>query len=660
MRSRGYLQVAAGAALIAAAPAGAAEPAPSVAAYEAAMRDLDYRRAAREADLLASRHRLEHREMRPDPLLSGLFGRLFQRRGQPAAALPYLRHGDSPALPAPQRIAAGFARAEAEEALGDWTAAAATFERLLSLPLEAGQQSAARTGLARVRLADDPAAALALARPLAAGAPAGRRWEPELVSAQALSLLGKTAEAEAAASRAWADSLGAAAAEAAPSRVALVRAGLAAAAGAREPLLAMLSLANASLNAIDPAIASAAPLCGEGGVTPADHAIFAAYTRTDATQWLMPIAASRPAVAGVFRKAIAGQHLLDVTGTPPGGLVFTLRCRTEASADYAAPLAADPWIEWYADRGLYFIQWSGTELEDINRIANEIETLVARNGDDHPSIVPLRVGLLMLLEARASSATDVSEWQVAELRRKIGLALAKAGGTEGLRPDPEAEAELAQLAKAGALQQALAAYRAIREDQITRLPPRFAYAAFRQWGQEDTDLPDPVRRRIVEALLARIGGGPADPMRLALQRRLGHLAKKAGDSRASRAAFAAARLPSDSCGVMETAPVQQEHGMSDDDYPPDAIDPNIAGVSALELNLGADGRVVSGRTVLAAPSLLFDRVLEAKLPGFRYAPATEQGRARSCRGLQQSIKWRMPEEQILRPPVFAPAPDGET
>lgn len=653
-----YLQGAAMAALAAASPAPAAEP--SVAAFEIAMRDRDYYRAARQTDALASRYRLAHRETRPDPLLSGLTGRLYLRRSQAAMALPYLRRSDSPAVPAPQRIAAGFARAEAEEALGDWAAAGASFERLQSLPLDRGQQLAARTGLARVRLADDPAAALAAAQSLAAEAPAGRRWEPELVAAQSLSLLGRAAEAEATASRAWSDSAGAVAAEAAPMRVALVRAGLAAAAGRREPLIAMLSTANASANGIDTAIVSAAPICGQDGVTPADYAIFAAYTRTDAVQWLTPVAASRPAAAALFRKAIAGQPLLAVVGTPPGGLIFTLRCRSEASADYAPATVADPWAEWYADRGLYFVQSWGTDPEDINRIANEIETLVSRSGDQHPSIIPLRVSLSMLLQTRASKATDVQEWQITELRRKIGAALAKAGGTEGLLPDVEAEAELARLDKAGSYQQALAAYRALNERQIAQLPPRFAYAALRQWAKDDDDLPDPIRRRVIEALLARIGGDPADPMRLALQRRLGGLAKKAGDTEAARAAFAAARLPADSCGAIEKAPAQEAHGMSDDDFPADVVDPNITGVSALELDLGADGRVVSSRTVLAAPSLLFDRALESKMPGFRFAPATERGRARSCRSVQQSIRWRMPEEEAPGPPVFAPVPKDDT
>src|SRR5688500_5109815 len=135
-----YSLGAAAAALAALSPAAAAGPAPSVAAYEAEVRELDYRNAARIADTLASRHRLDHRETRPDPLLSGLFGRLFLLRGQPAIALPYLRHSDSPTVPGAQRIAAGFARAETEEALGDWTAAAASFERLLSLALDPGQQ----------------------------------------------------------------------------------------------------------------------------------------------------------------------------------------------------------------------------------------------------------------------------------------------------------------------------------------------------------------------------------------------------------------------------------------------------------------------------------------------------------------------------------------
>ncbi len=100
--------------------------------------------------------------------------------------------------------------------------------------------------------------------------------------------------------------------------------------------------------------------------------------------------------------------------------------------------------------------------------------------------------------------------------------------------------------------------------------------------------------------------------------------------------------------------------MSDDDYPAEAIVPNIAGVSVLELDIGATGRVTDSRTILAAPSLVFDRVMESKLPGFRFAPAEDGGRPRACRALQQTIRWRMPEEEIPGPPLFSPVPEGST
>lgn len=658
MNSRKFVVAALVAASMAAAPARAAGPTPSIAAYEAAMRDSDYRQAAREADAFADRHRLDQKDARPDPLLSGLVGRLYMRRGESLIALAYLRHSDSPEVPAPQRIAAGLARGEAEEALGDWSGAARSFERLLALPLDRSALYEARLGLARVRLADDPRAALAAARALASDSPAARRWEAELVSAQALSLLGQSAEADLAADRAWAESVAAATAEAAPIRVALVRAGLAAAAGRRGPLIAMLSAANASLNALDDDIANTAPLCEEAGLTPADYAIFGAHTRTDSAQWLMPIAASRPGAAALFRRAIAGRRLLSKTGAPPGGLVFTLRCRTEISADYAPSVTDSPWTQWFADRGAYFTLAADTELETINRVASQIDALVPRLGEHHPSVIGLRASLLGMLERRAASAPDVERWQVVELHRKIGESLARAGGAESFMPVPEILAERARLEQAGSFDQALAVYRTGFEQMIGRLPPDHAYLAFREWSRADKNLPEATRRRIMESLLGRIGGGPTDPMRRALQRRLGHLAKKAGDARGARAAFASAGMLKDGCEAIEESPRTVDTGMSDEDYPADVLDPNIAGVTMLELDIGADGRVTRSRPVLAVPSLLFDPVVEAKLPAFRYSPATEQGRPRACRSLQQTIRWRMPPEEPMGPPIFAPIPEG--
>jgi hypothetical protein len=643
------------AASVVASGASAADPEPSVAAFEGAMRDLDYRLAARIADRLASRHRLDRKDTRPDPLLSGLSGRLFLRQGHPATALPYLRHADAPDLPPPLRIAAGFARAEAEEAVGDWTAAAATFERLLNLPLDPGQRFDARLGLGRVRLGDDPAGALAAAQALAPSAPAGRRWEAELLAAQSLSLLGRGPEAEAAAGRAWAASAEAGPEAAAPMRVALVRAGLAAAAGRRNALIAMLSAANASINGLDTDLVEATPVCGDGGVAPDDFAILGAYTGLNATQWLTPIAASRPAAAAAFRKALAGRRLLATTGTPPGGLVFTIRCRSTASSDFVPAFTADPWTQWFADRGLYFPTGVEPSLEDINRLSNEIAELTAKHGEAHPAIIPLQVTLLMLLEQRATSETDVAEWQVVELRRKIGASLAKAGGAEGFLPDAQAEAEQARLEKAGSLEQAMAIYRGSMERLVATLPPAYAYGGLREWLKADQDLPDSTRRRVTEALLNRIDGAPEDPVRRALQRRLGAIARKTGDIAAARAAFAAAGLPRDSCTVADTPPEMKEHGISDEDYPPDALDPNLAGATVLELDIGADGHVAGSRILLSAPSLVFDPLIRSKLPGFTLAPASNGGRPRACRALQQTIHWRMPHDEASGPPRFAPA-----
>jgi hypothetical protein len=649
------------AASIATTAATAADPEASVAAFEAAMRDLDSRLASRTADALASRYRLDHKDAAPDPLLSGMSGRLFLERGQPATALPYLRHADAPDLPAPLRIAAGFARAEAEEAVGEWPAAAATFERLLALPLDPGQQLAARLGLGRVRLADDPSGALTAAEALAPAAPAGRRWEVELLAAQALSLLGRGAEADAAARRAWVDAAEAGMEAAAPMRVALVRAGLAAAAGRREPLIAMLSTANASVNGIDTDLVEATPVCGTEGLVPADFAILGAYTRLNTTQWLIPIAASRPAAAAAFRKALSGRRLLDTTGTPPGGVVFTIRCRTTPSSDYVPAFAADPLTQWFADRGLYFPLAAEPELEDINRLSNEIAELTAKYGEGHLAVLPLQVSLLMMLEQRASSETDVAEWQVVELRRKIAEALARAGGADGFAPDAQAEAERARLEKAGSFDQAMAIYRGSMERLIGTVPPDYAYSGLRLWLDGDHDLPEATRRRVIETLLKRIGGGPDDPVRRALQRRLGAVARKSGDIAAARAAFAAAGLPRDSCAVAETPPAMKEHGIVDDDYPPDAIAPNIAGATVLELDLGADGRVVGSRSILATPSLVFDPLIGTKVPGFSLTPASEGGRPRACRGLLQTIRWRMPEDKPAGPPRFAPtAPEDES
>jgi hypothetical protein len=104
----------------------------------------------------------------------------------------------------------------------------------------------------------------------------------------------------------------------------------------------------------------------------------------------------------------------------------------------------------------------------------------------------------------------------------------------------------------------------------------------------------------------------------------------------------------------------KEHGILDDDYPPDALDPKLAGATVMELDVGADGKVAGDRIILSAPSLVFDPLVRSKLAGFSLTPAAERGRARACRAFQQTIRWQMPEEEAPGPPRFAPPPEGES
>ena len=149
-----------------------------------------------------------------------------------------------------------------------------------------------------------------------------------MLASQAHSLLGDRVAALAAADRAWALAPALPEQQFAPLRAALLRAGLAAAASDRSQLLAMLNLAGASEVEMKGEIRTYLPTCGEGGLTPADHATFAAYGADLEWERLMPVAASRPAAVAPFVRALGGRQLLNRSRQAPGGLVVTVRCRT--------------------------------------------------------------------------------------------------------------------------------------------------------------------------------------------------------------------------------------------------------------------------------------------------------------------------------------------
>jgi hypothetical protein len=634
------------AALAGAQPAeGAARPpAEALAAFDSALASGEITDAVRLHEAMLDARSVEDRPLRPDPLLASATGRLLLDTGQAGAALEYLRTVDPAALAPADRRTFLLARARAEEAAGDRRAALAT---LRALPAESGGAAEeAALGIGRNLLPDDPAAALAQVRPVAASANAARRAEAELIAAQAHGLLGDRTSAAAAAARAWAGAPNAPAAALAPMRTALVRAGLAAGGGDRDAMLAMLNIAGAASLPLARSIGWSLPVCGEGGLRPDDHLTVGLYRSSFGSEHVLPIAASRPAAAAVMLDALAGRDLIAADASVPAGTILTLRCETVPSSNWSTPeRAGDPWTRWFADRGFYIPVAQESSLETINRLSQRIDDAARRLGDEHPQLIPLRSALFGLLQMRAASDGDVEAWQIAGLEEKVTRAMRRLGGAEAVLPSEQMEADKKRVDAISDPEASRAAALEVLQSMMTQAPLDLAYAVFRDLPAGET-MSTAERIRAASALARRFEALPADPRRRAVHLRLAHLHREAGDTAAARAAVRAAGIAPGTC---EAADVEPEAGViivshfSDADYPPEAQRFGLSGVSRFEFDVSAAGKASNLRMVISAAPLLFDAIVAEKIAEVSLTPAKVAGKARACRAASQSVTWRMPQ-----------------
>jgi tetratricopeptide (TPR) repeat protein len=624
--------------------------------YEAALARRDLPDAARLLDSMIAARRPADGKLRPDPLLSAMAGRYSLLNGDPFVARAFFRAVPISGLPENVQTATALALLEAQERTGDLTGGAATVNLLDAESLTPVQRRQFLLTKARLAMPTNPVHAGDLVQPLLNERAPAARWEAELLMSQAHALSGNLQAAEAAADQAWNSPPYAAARDIAPFRVALQRASLAAARGDRDRLFAMLNLTGASANAVDASLSSNLPLCGERGVLPQDHVTFGVFGGTSNHQVLVPLGAGRPAAIAPFVEALAGRTGLSDAGASPGGTIFTARCRSVPSANYdVRDTSAEEFITWLTERGL-FGTFSRLEEDAATEKSAKLEALAARYGEDHPFLILPRMELAELLTRRAAAEGDVEEWQVRELVRKAKASLRTLGGDRFVPPDALEKLQRETQAAASP-EEGLRLARSSSIAAIQSSPADQAYNLASLWFSSDPDLPTDTKIQVLERLLKRFA--PGDRRRAALLMKLGAAHENAGDQKAAMAAYKAAGVPAMACAAFDAALTMEQNNIGDEDYSLDGIENSIHGTTTLELNLSADGRPQGIRTLIAAPTLVFDPVVAEKIEGFKWSAPRLNGRAQACRALQMTVKWRMPEQTEFQVPTFRqPDPDG--
>lgn len=623
-----------------------------VATFDRALADLDWQAAARTTDLLIEVRRPTDTVLRTDPLLNALVGRLQLARGLPQVARAYLDRAAPASLPGSLRVPTLFARARAEELMGDGTAATATLAALADEPLDAPARWRLALAQARLVLIADPAGVERLLAPMLGTAmPARYRWEAELLAGAARSLLGDVAGAHAGANRAWSAAAEAPARDNAAQRVALLRAAIAA---DRDGRLAMLGVAGAADHGVNGGLVDLLPIC-DRDVRPADFATFAVHASATRERTYLPVRASRTAVIPAFARTLAGRTLFETEPAMPGGSLVTLRCRSLVSPDYdVAPPPTRPWDVWFADKGLYSPMASEPTIEHINALSGQLIAAEERYGTTSPRLLPLIAGLGEMTARRAASEADVQPARAAELLDRFVAIMRSAGAPSGFVPTADELATRRAVSAEEDPAKMLAAGRRMVAAAIEASPTIVAYSDAMQWFARDADLPPTEKRRVIDLLLARFADAPDDERKLAL------LVRRAGldsedDRPAALRSLKAARAAPGSCVLADLVPKLDVAQFSDEDFPKDVAVNGMSGFTAFEVDVDKAGRSGNPRILFSSPAELFDDVARIKLDGMGFTGATSRGRAVSCTGYASRIRWRLPENEPEQPiDIFAP------
>ncbi|MEO6198444.1 MAG: hypothetical protein ABIO68_00695 [Sphingomicrobium sp.] len=602
-------------------------------------------------DILAARLPADGKP-RPDPLLNGLLGQFYLAVQQNGVARMHLARATPSALPPSIRARVALARARSFELDGRRVQALAAFREAEAAAATEADKAAARTAAARLLLADDPAAAARMLAGLPQPDPESQ-WEAEAVLSAAASLSGDPASARRHFDLAWQHSLAAGPGALAPTSAAALGAALAAARRDHPGLRAMIAAANGYDVASTKELVRQLPMCGTHGITADDWVILAIAKGPVVHQFLLPVAASRPAVVAPFIDSISGYDLIDLGEDEAAGTAVRLACRIAMDSHFRPAGADDPGLAWALDAGLYPL--TGPLIgnaEKLSLLARRIDDITARFGKDSPLLISAYRDRIAGLKFGASVGETVVLGQLTADVVKLAAVL-RANNAPSAIVEPIAyNARSTQNGerKPKDTPEEMRAFAAL-------LPARDALDMIDAVAMVADEFDPKLASELIVDLDRRMAEAFDGDERRAWLIRLAAAHRKLGNEKAAVAVLQRLRLPASLCSAFAAHPKLVSNDFSSDDYPTRLIAEAIHGRTTFDLTVRKDGSTADRRPIMAIPPLLFDAPSEAGFASLRYDPATIDGAPTACIGEVQSTVWKLEGDSPLPPPSFADPDD---
>jgi tetratricopeptide (TPR) repeat protein len=384
--------------------------------------------------------------------------------------------------------------------------------------------------------------------------------------------------------------------------------------------------------AFDPGTQMTVPDCGaEAGLKPADMAVIE-FTVGDDGQVIAatPIyAAGGPKVALEFaREAQGWSWSAEQIATMPKFLRYRARVEMRCSTGFERPsvgaLLQTDLDTWLAGKGVPTREVEGSDAANVARQRADL----AGAGSDATLTIAALSALL------ANSAVPREEQQGYAVR---ALALARA---QGAPPTATLTLHLAERTTSVAEGWRDRKYRQLVEPMLSdpayAADPR-ARAALRLL------VADAETSSRAKALLAQVGGDKAlpvaDPFRVGALVRLASLEHADGNSVAARAAFESSGLAANQCAIVDKPPKMLRVGGT---FPQEAQRWGFEGWTQTQFDVGADGRVLNERTILAYPPFVFSKAGAQTIAGARFDRSFRPDGGLGCGAQKTRVRFQLP------------------
>lgn len=148
--------------------------------------------------------------------------------------------------------------------------------------------------------------------------------------------------------------------------------------------------------------------------------------------------------------------------------------------------------------------------------------------------------------------------------------------------------------------------------------------------------------QLLDAVISEPALPARHPLKVAAMLQQANVRAANGDLAGAKQAFAATGLTAEQCSLLGISPAMRSSGASGSDFPLEAQRLGFEGWARSEFDIGADGRTVAPRVVVAYPPFVFDDAATGIVRDSRWTSSFRSEGALACAGQQQSMIFMLP------------------